>query len=272
MSSDWEARKAQGRERLRALRKLAGMTQEQVEQEAGLAARTLNRIERGTAGRENPEKVTLEAILRAINARYNDQRDVLALFGYNMTTPLPDAQEIAWACQVCHDDLHGVMFPAYLLDCANRLLAWNHVLPSLIGFAPQDMELLRGISLTTILFDKPYQLARMVENDEEFLPSLLRVFHHESQWFVNEPWYHNSVVQATTSLPLFKRYWAMTQQQTLGESAARPRMPALLTCPGVGTLPFRLSADHLTTDSRFRIVYYLPAHQASMRQCAAWAE
>jgi hypothetical protein len=232
----------------------------------------LNRIERGTAGRANPEKVTLEAILRAISARYNDRRDVLALFDYTIATPLPDEQEIAWACRVCHDDLHGVMFPAYLLDCANRLLAWNRFLPALIGFAPQDMELLRGLPLTDILFGKPYQLARMVDNDEEFLPSLLRVFHHEARPFANEPWYQNNIIQAATSLPLFKRYWAMTQQQALGDMAARPRMPALLKCPGVGTLPFRMSADHLTTDSRFRIVYYLPAHQTSMRQCAVWDE
>jgi transcriptional regulator with XRE-family HTH domain len=272
MSSDWDARKARGREQLRALRKMAGMTQEQVEQEAGLAARTLNRIERGTAGRANPEKVTLEAILRAISARYNDRRDVLALFDYTGATPLPDKDEIAQACQECHDDLHNVLFPAYVLDCAHRLLVWNRFLPPLIVSYVQDMEQLRGLHLTDILFGGPYQIANMVKNEDEFLPALLRVFYHASQPFVDETWYREYITYAINYLPRFKQYWDRMLQQGAGHTSGRLHAVAKLNHADAGELQFRIQVEQLTTDVRFRIVYYVPEDQHTRDQCTAWAE
>jgi transcriptional regulator with XRE-family HTH domain len=272
MSSDEETRKAQGRKKLRDLRRIAGKTQEQIEQEAGLAVRTLTRIERGKAGRENPEKATLEAILRAIGARYNDRRDVLSLFNYNTSTPLPDEDEITQARQDCHDDLHNVSFPAYILDCAQRAVDWNRCVPPLIDAYVQDMEQLRGLYLTDILFGEPYQLANMVKNRDELFPTLLRVFHHTAQPFADESWYKEYMTHTMNDLPLFRKYWDMTHQQGTGNTPARLRIIAILEHRDVGELRFGTQVEPLSTDSRFRIVYFMPRDQKTESQCATWAD
>ena len=68
-------------------------------------------------------------------ARYSERRDVLELFGYLVATPLPTADEIAWARESCQHELHDVPFPAYVLDCFTRLIAWNRFVPRLLGRA-----------------------------------------------------------------------------------------------------------------------------------------
>ena len=40
-------------------------------------------------------------------------------------TPLPSDTDLAWAREECRDELATVAFPAYVLDCAHRLVAWN---------------------------------------------------------------------------------------------------------------------------------------------------
>jgi hypothetical protein len=40
---------------------------------------------------------------------------------------------------------------------------------------------------------------------------------------------------------------------------------------GVGRLEFRLVAEPFIRDARFRLIYFVPADPATMRQCAAWA-
>lgn len=112
-----------GGRRLRALRERAGKTQLWVEAEAELGTGYLQRIESGRVAQ--PERATLERILAALGARYSERREVMERFGYTVPTPLPDENDIAWACAVSHDELHGVPFPAYVLDCRTRLLAWN---------------------------------------------------------------------------------------------------------------------------------------------------
>jgi hypothetical protein len=44
-----------------------------------------------------------------------------------------------------------------------------------------------------------------------------------------------------------------------------------LNVHGAGVLQFRLTTEPFTRDTRFRMVYYLPADPVTMRQCAEWA-
>ena len=53
--------------------------------------------------------------------------------------------------------------------------------------------------------------------------------------------------------------------------SARVLVPVKLNIPGVGLLQFRLAAEPLVRDARFRLIYFLPADPPTMRQCAAWA-
>ncbi len=128
-----------GGARLRALREWAGRTQLWVEAEAELGTGYLQRVESGKVAQ--PGRATLERILAALEARYSERREVLELFGYAVATPPPTEEEIAWARAVCRRELHEVAFPAYVLDCMHRLIAWNRHVPRLLGVAPDDPTL-----------------------------------------------------------------------------------------------------------------------------------
>src|SRR5579883_1249999 len=130
------ASRTPGGARLRALRERAGKTQLWVEGEAGLGAGYLQRVESGRVAQ--PARATLERILTALGARFGEQHEVLELFGYSVALPLPNDADRDWARQTARLDLESAPFPAYVLDCATRLVAWNRFVPVLFGVADND--------------------------------------------------------------------------------------------------------------------------------------
>jgi transcriptional regulator with XRE-family HTH domain len=259
-----------GGTKLRALREGAGRTQLWVEVEAGLGTGYLQRVESGRV--TQPERATLERILTALETRYSERREVLELFGYTVTTSPPTAEEIAWACDICQQELHEVPFPAYVLDCTHRLIVWNHSVPRLFGIAPNDPTLggLARQSLLAAWFDPGSLLAPLVAEPEAFLPALIRALRYEMQPFRAEAWYA-AVLAPLHALPRFRHYWAAVEQEPALASAARALVPMRLTMPSTDLLQFRLSSEHFVRDARFRLVYYFPADPATLHQCAVWA-
>jgi hypothetical protein len=102
------------------------------------------------------------------------------------------------------------------------------------------------------------------------LPALIRALRYEMQQFRIEPWYA-AVLASLQTLPRFRYYWAVVEQEPALASAARALVPVRLTTPDAGLLQFRLSSEHFVRDARFRLVYYFPAAPATMHQCATWA-
>src|SRR4051812_16285884 len=102
-----------GGNRLRWLREKAAKTQLAIELEAELGSGYLQRVEAGKVRR--PERETLERILAALRASYTERQEALELFGYVVSTPLPEAKELEWAVKVSQNDLGTLAFPAYLL-------------------------------------------------------------------------------------------------------------------------------------------------------------
>jgi transcriptional regulator with XRE-family HTH domain len=260
-----------GGERLRALREGAGRTQLWVEVEAELGTGYLQRVESGKVAQ--PVRATLERVLAALGAGYSERREVLALFGYLVATSPPTEEEITWARTVCWRDLHEVAFPAYVLDCTHRLVAWNRHVPRLFGVAPDDPTLggLTHRSWLAAWFDPRSPLAPLVAEPEVFLPALIRALRFEMQLFRGEAWYTALLARMLEELPLFRQYWAAAEPAPAPVSAARALVPVRLLVPGAGILQFRLTSEPFARDRRFRLIYYLPADPATMQQCAAWA-
>lgn len=258
-----------GGSRLRALREAKGKTQLWVELEAELGTGYLQRVEYGRVAL--PVRATLERILNALDATYRERRDVLEQFGYSVATSPPNADEIAWACAFCRREIDEAPFPAYALDCTHRMIAWNRQTPRLFGLLPGDPALgrLAGRSLLEAWFDEASPLARLVIEPEIFLPAMVRAFRSEMASFRGEPWC-DEVVERLLALPRFRRYWSETEPEPV--SAARALVPVRLRVPGVGEpLQFRLSAEHLVDDIRFRLIYFFPADLPTMQWCAAGA-
>ncbi|RIK44884.1 MAG: hypothetical protein DCC58_07685 [Chloroflexi bacterium] len=259
-----------GGARLRSLREAAGRTQLWVEAEADLGTGYLQRLESGRVAQ--PGRPTLERILTALGARYSERRDVLETFGYAVSTAPPDQQEIDWAIAACRHELHDVPFPAYVLDCTHRLIAWNRLTPRLFGIVPDDPTLARlaGASLPAAFFDPASPIAGLVAEPEAFLPALIRAFRYEMEQFRSEPWYAD-VLASLMALPRFRATWEQVLAEPAAASAARSLVPVHLRAPGGGLLAFRLASERFVRDARFRMIYYFPADLPTMQWCATWA-
>jgi transcriptional regulator with XRE-family HTH domain len=260
-----------GGAKLRAVRELAGRSQLWVEAEADLGTGYLQRVESGRVAQ--PGRGTVERILDALGARYSERRDVLELFGYVVATPLPTEDEIAWARASCQAELHDIPFPAYVLDCFPRLIAWNRLVPRLLGRGNGEAVLagLRGRSMLKPWFDPTSPFGALVAEPEVFLRLLVRVLRYEIVRYRQEPWLVEMLAKLQTELPRFHDEWARAEPEPAPIVSARVLVPVKLAVPGVGLLQFRLAAEPLVRDARFRLIYFLPADPPTMRQCAAWA-
>jgi len=258
-----------GGARLRTLREQAGKTQLWVEAEADLGTGYLQRVESGRVAQ--PGRTTLERILAALTVRYGERRDVLERFGYTVSTPPPTAEEIAWARDLSRRELHAVPFPAYVLDCTHRLIAWNPYVPALLGIGPDDPLLHRWQrhSFLADWFDPASPLAALVAEPGTFLPALVRAFRYEMRHVGAEPWYAD-LLASLLRIPRFQAAWSAVEREPAPASATRSLVPLCLDTPA-GLLRFRLSSEPFLRDARFRIISYFPADPATMAHCAAWA-
>lgn len=258
-----------GGNRLRWLREKAAKTQLVIELEAGLGSGYLQRVEAGKVVR--PERETLERILAALQASYTERQEALELFGYVVSTPLPEAQEIEWAMKLCRNDLNSLAFPAYLLDCAHRLLAYNALFPRMIGSRTVARRLV-GESVLAAWFDPALGLAGLLEKPEEFYPMMMRAFKYEGRNFAGEEWYSRLVKTPLRKIAAFEQYWLKAEENPNYAVAARPAILLGLRTPGCGLLHFRLTAETFVQDWRFRLIYFLPGDAVTIQQCANWAQ
>jgi transcriptional regulator with XRE-family HTH domain len=258
-----------GGAKLRALRKRRGKTQLWVEFEAELGTGYLQRVESGKVAQ--PERPTLERVLSALGARYGERREVLEAFGYAVTTSPPDETDRAWAAAACRRELEAVAFPAYLLDCTTRLIAWNRSLPRLLGAGPDDPlpdELTRR-SILALWFDPTSPLGRLVVEPDVFLPMLIRALCFELARFEAETWPAALVAALRAESPRIRRCWEALEREPTPAGATRALVPVRLEVPGAGHLAFRLASEPLARDARFRMIYLFPADPATIRWCGA---
>ncbi len=260
-----------GGNRLRILREYDGRTQLEIELDANLGIGYLQRVEAGKV--QQPERDTLERILAALGARYTERRDILELFGYVVDTPLPTPEEIQDAVEAYHTEINRAVFPAYLLDCAHRLLSWNPAIPKLfhMGTSTGRFAVAQGVSMLRVIFDPAYQVSPRIVNPEDFFPAQIRALRYEMQWFRDEAWY-GALITEMLQYPLFEHYWREAEHGPSYQVAGRPLVLFQLDAPETGLLQFRLISEPFAQDRRFRILYYLPAEPQTMQQCLRWLD
>lgn len=252
-----------GGARLRSLRRAAGRTQLWVELEASLGTGYLQRLESGRV--VQPERPTIARILDALDARYSERREVMEAFGYLVQTPVPTDEEVEWAIEISHGQLDAAPFPAFVLDCAHRLISWNRYLARLFG--GRYVSELERCSFLAPWFDPESPIGASVAEPERLLPALIRAARFEMRDFGDEPWYPDLLAELRKA-PLFSRYWSAVEREPPVASAARALVPVRLNVPDAGELAFHLSSERFTRDARFRLVYYFPADLATIRWAA----
>jgi transcriptional regulator with XRE-family HTH domain len=260
-----------GGARLRALRERSGRAQLWVEAESELGTGYLQRVESGRVAQ--PSRATVERVLDALGVRYDERREVLALFGYAIATASPTAAELAWAREVSQPELDAFPFPAYALDCANRLVAANRVFARLFDAGSSDARVaeLLGRSMLAPWFDPASPLGGLLVEPDTVLPALVHAFRYELQRLRAEPWFEREVLAPLLAIPSFRREWDLVRRQPAPHGAARALVPLRLRVPKAGVLEFRLSSEPFARDPRFRSIYYMPGDPPTLRWCASSA-
>lgn len=259
-----------GARTLRRLRESARLTQGDVEVAAKLGEHYLKRIELGQVAR--PQRATLERILDAVGGTYNDQRLILEAYGYAVLNPLPNEAEIAAACRAFHDVAATLTMPAQLLDCAQRLHTWNALLGNVVDRLPDAPEslALAGKTIIELMYDPQFGMSSRIANVQEWgryaLPALL----HELRPYIQEPWCRELLRVFRQQVPgLDSLLHANAMQRRV---PGRPLLPVVFRGPADHDLSFWMATELFIDDARFRIVYYMPADEATHRQCQNWVE
>ena len=129
---------------------------------------------------------------------------------------------------------------------------------------------LAGRSMLAPWFDPASPLGALVVEPEQFLPALIRALRYEMQRFRCEAWYARMLDELLAERPLFRRHWDEVAREPPPASAARALVPVRLAPPGTGVLQFRLASEPFVRDVRFRLIYYFPGDEVTLRWCAAW--
>ncbi len=255
-----------GGRRLRALRQAARRTQLWVELEAELGTGYLQRLESGRV--LQPARQTITRILDALDARYTERREIMEAYGYLVPAQIPTDAEIEWAISLARRELDAVDFPAVVVDCAQRLIAWNDQLPRLFGV--RYIASIERRSFLAPWFDPQTPIGATVTEPDQLLPAMIRASIFEFQDYTNEPWYPD-VLAELQRIERFRHYQSVVRSEPAVATAARAIVPLRLSIPGTGQLEFHLAAEHFIRDARFRLVHYFPADLKTIGCCTAWA-
>jgi transcriptional regulator with XRE-family HTH domain len=268
---------AGGREMLRALRENAGLSQMEValrlsDAEIRVDQAHVHKIESGAIKR--PTVSTLDAILTVgLNVPYRIRTDVLAAFGYRLRWDLPTDQDIETERRINEQELARTIWPAYMVDYAHRMWAWNRLFPRLLGDSPDDPRNAGYVGLTVldILFNPAIGTNRQIANAESFAPVAMAWFKMTTKQYWQEPWFLDLMSRAK-SWPGFFEMWNQIPQgpQVLLEEP--PVTPVEIHVPGLA-LPLRFRTIHVPVafDPRFGILHMVPLNVETQAICAAWA-
>jgi transcriptional regulator with XRE-family HTH domain len=262
---------------LRALRENAGLSQMEValrlsDAEIRVDQAHVHKIESGAIKR--PTASTLDAILTVgLNVPYRIRTDVLAAFGYRLRWDLPTDQDIETERRINEQELARTIWPAYMVDYAHRMWAWNRLFPRLLGDSPDDPRNAGYVGLTVldILFNPAIGTNRQIANAESFAPVAMAWFKMTTKQYWQEPWFLDLMSRAK-SWPGFFEMWNQIPQgpQVLLEEP--PVTPVEIHVPGLA-LPLRFRTIHVPVafDPRFGILHMVPLNVETQAICAAWA-
>lgn len=261
---------------LRQLRKERGVSIDNLRYACAVTARTIQEIE--TAATVRPERKTLLALLQGLSTykrlTSDERKKALEPFGYRDQSLLPEGEEITSIARQWESSVFELPHPAYLVDFAHRFLAWNRYAPRVIGltYGHPALEKLRRRTLFDLIFDRQFETAFVIKNKEEFLPEMLYVMRCEFEPFKDDDWCKECIRQAREEHPAFRALWDKVQKKPVQQLGLRTMGPVVTQARGGVELRFHLLGTDFVNDSRFRVIQYLPADAATMRQCLEWVE
>lgn len=261
-----------GGEKLRSLREKRRLLQFDFDLDGIITQANYSKIERGLS---KPSKEKLEAILDAMQASFNERRDILESYGYRVPYPLPELSETGAICAECQPILDALPIPAYLVDIITRLVTWNALFEQLAGGRDALMPLV-GQPLFKAQFASHLRLREFMEGMDEVLLESVRMIYERLAPYQDERWYSEFLAELCEQ-PEFQHYWEAAaalgpQESSPVAFAARILHPVQFALPdGDGAkVQFYSNPELLQNDSRFQMIYLIPENGLSLRQVERW--
>lgn len=248
---------------LRRLREQCGLTQQEMYLRDVIAAKTLSQIETGKT--ERPDRETVEGLLDAYDARFDDRKGVLQSFGYMPDYRPPKPEEIARVLEWIQPALDDSPFPAYIIDFTTKLWFFNDLYMALLRLEREEIASFHGQPLWKLLFEDA------LPADDDFETAVLDHVQQTRERlaiFVNEPWFEEMLNKECDAQ--FLRYWHEVGEMTQELPASPPfsvktQKPVVIDQPGLShLLYFHVNEERITGDERIAVVWLIPADDATI--------
>lgn len=240
---------------------------------SGVGKSWVGRFERGET--EQPQYNRLSAILDALNDKQpipiQDREWIMASFRFGDQYPIPSKSEIAVAQDEWENSYANIPYPAYYVDCSQRLLDFNVFAPKLVGLTKGDPRTkdFENITIFDLLFNVAPKYVEIV-NPAEYVPDLIRSMKTQELRYRSESWYDSYIENVKEKYPGFAIMWDSVAYDELNPLSLGNNIPIQLAVPSAGLLTFRLVPISFNADPRFQVVQWIPMDLKSMLQCVTW--
>jgi len=223
-------------------RRAPGLRREEVAAMAGVAVSWLARLEQGRAHSVSAE--VLAALSSPLRLDDAERVHLFALAGFR-AVPAAAETAIAPALRVLLDALDPC--PAYLLDRAWNIVAWNEAEADLF-------PVLRGLdrpNLLELVFENASLAALMADHDEELVRLVSQFRLHRTDW-PDDPDLSAMITRLCETSPRFAERWAAK------DVAAFATTRRVFDHPGAGRLEFDHHRFGALDQTGLQLVVYTP--------------
>lgn len=261
---------------LRQLRQDRAISIDDMAGDCGTTFKTLQKIESGKTKQPSREMllVLLEGLSRIKRLEPIERRKVLDYFCYRDLSPLPDKDEIERMRQEWEHPFFELPHPACLVDFVHRVHAWNRYAPKMMGLddGHPALEYTRGKTLFDLLYSKQFSNYFCCKNKDFFVFNMMEMMRYEFEPFKEEDWCKKFIKDTICIYPELRDCWDKVLGNPLRESSLRLIGPIIMEPRRDSMLKFYLLSTDFISDSRFRVIQYLPGNPETMRQCLSWVE
>jgi transcriptional regulator with XRE-family HTH domain len=181
-------------------RRTAGLRREELSSLAGVAISWLAKLEQGRANAVSPD--VLDALSQALQLDAAERAHLFALAGLRSVATDAPIPRVTPALRALLDALEPN--PAYLLDRAWNIVAWNQA----------EIDLFPGLrdhagvpNLVELVFTDPALAQLMVDHDQECVRMVAQLRSHAVDW-PNDPELDDLIERLQEQSPRFAELWA----------------------------------------------------------------
>jgi transcriptional regulator with XRE-family HTH domain len=221
-------------------RRTPGLRRQEVAQLAGMSIDYYIRLEQGRG--PNPSASVLSALARALMLKPDERDYLFRIAGHPVPGRITPSRAISPGIRVLLDGMPST--PAYVVDAAYNILAWNDLAVPFLGDLSSDRNLIRWS------FRRPADDARWSDEDVlRFTRSTVADLRASYARYPGDPEIESLVTEMMALSPRFAQMWEAREVQVRGPMMKR------VTHPSLGPLEFECQVLHIAETGQRLIVY-----------------